>query len=120
MVTDYFFVYSYFSSVRKKNEKNFWDMGIIGNRRKIYIMSKKEAKTQQVYRIKKNLHKLQQLEDFRYRKISQMKTTLTCSYSIGMQRAPNRLDDAYLRPLARKQRLTCGRFRTISGHFFSK
>ena len=47
---------------------------------------------------------MQQLEDFRYRKISQMKTTLTCSYSIGMQRAPNRLDDAYLRPLARKQR----------------
>ena len=39
---------------------------------------------------------MQQLEDFRYRKISQMKTTLTCSYSIGMQRAPNRLDDAYL------------------------
>ena len=24
---------------------------------------------------------------------------------LGMQRAPNRLDDAYLRPLARKQRL---------------
>ena len=26
-----------FSSVRKKIEKNFWDMEIIGNRRKIYI-----------------------------------------------------------------------------------
>ena len=35
MVTDYFFVYSYFfQCVRKKIEKNFWDMEIIGNRRK--------------------------------------------------------------------------------------
>ena len=35
MATDYFFVYSYFSRVRKKIEKNFWDMEMIGNRRKI-------------------------------------------------------------------------------------
>ena len=41
MVTDYFFVYSYFSSVRKKNEKNFWDMEIIGNRQKRYILREK-------------------------------------------------------------------------------
>ena len=38
MVTDYFFVYSFFfSSVRKKIEKNFWDMEIIGKRRKIFF-----------------------------------------------------------------------------------
>ena len=34
MVTDYFFVYSYFFQRRKKIIKNFWDMEIIGNRRK--------------------------------------------------------------------------------------
>ena len=38
MVTDYFFVYSYFSSVRKKIVKNFWDMEIIGNRRKMVLL----------------------------------------------------------------------------------
>ena len=36
MVTDYFFVYSYFFQCEEKNEKNFWDMEIIGNRRKMY------------------------------------------------------------------------------------
>ena len=35
MVTDYFFVYSYFFQCEEKNEKNFWDMEIIGNRRKM-------------------------------------------------------------------------------------
>ena len=35
MVTDYFFVYSYFFQCEEKKEKNFWDMEIIGNRRKI-------------------------------------------------------------------------------------
>ena len=34
MVTDYFFVYSYFFQRRKKIIKNFWDMEIIGNIRK--------------------------------------------------------------------------------------
>ena len=38
MVTDYFFVYSFFSSVRKKIEKNFWDIEILGNRRKNKIV----------------------------------------------------------------------------------
>ena len=39
MVTDYFSSIPIFSSVRKKIEKNFWDMGIIGNRRKIkYVL----------------------------------------------------------------------------------
>ena len=32
-----------FSSVRKKNEEKFWDMEIIGNRRKIYYVPKKES-----------------------------------------------------------------------------
>ena len=36
MVTDYFFVYSYFFQCEKKIEKIFWDMEIIGNRRKKY------------------------------------------------------------------------------------
>ena len=40
MVTDYFFVYSYFFSVRKKIEKKFWDMEIIGNKRKILFLAR--------------------------------------------------------------------------------
>ena len=39
MVTDYFFVYSYFFQREEKNEKNFWDMEIIGNKRKIICVS---------------------------------------------------------------------------------
>ena len=34
MVTDYFFVYSSFFQCEEKIVKNFWDMEIIGNRRK--------------------------------------------------------------------------------------
>ena len=34
MVTDYFFIYSYFFQCEEKNEKKIWDMEIIGNRRK--------------------------------------------------------------------------------------
>ena len=37
MVTDYFFVYSYFFQWIKKTIKNFWDMEIIGNIRKMYF-----------------------------------------------------------------------------------
>ena len=46
MVTDYFFVYSYFFQRRKKIIKNFWDMEIIGNIRKILFRHsiKKEHK----------------------------------------------------------------------------
>ena len=40
MVTDYFFFYSYFFQFKEKKEKNFWDMEIIGNRRKNYFPSK--------------------------------------------------------------------------------
>ena len=42
MVTDYFFVYSYFSSVRKIIEKKFWAMEIIGNRQKMNIFLQDE------------------------------------------------------------------------------
>ena len=38
MVTDYFFVYSYFFQREEKNEKIFWDMEIIGNRRKMIFI----------------------------------------------------------------------------------
>ena len=34
MVTDYFFVYSYFFQCEEKKEKKFWETEIIGNRRK--------------------------------------------------------------------------------------
>jgi hypothetical protein len=40
MVTDYFFVYSYFFqfwTMKFQIIKNFWDMEIIGNRRKMSI-----------------------------------------------------------------------------------
>merc|ERR1712051_394728 len=39
MVTEHFFVYSYFFQCEEKNEKKFWDMEIIGNRRKITFSS---------------------------------------------------------------------------------
>ena len=37
MVTDYFFDYPYFFQYEEKKEKIFWDMEIIGNRRKMII-----------------------------------------------------------------------------------
>ena len=40
MLTDYFLSIPIFSSVRKKIEKIFWDIEIIGNRRKIGNISK--------------------------------------------------------------------------------
>ena len=68
-------------------------------------MSKKEAKTQLVHHGVQNKKNIQQLKDFRYRKISQIKTTLFNRYAPCSEHQIGRLDDAYLRPLAPKQRL---------------
>ena len=53
MVTDYFFVYSYFfQCVRKKIEKNFWDMEIIGNRRKIpFLVTFSDLRLQKTFEL---------------------------------------------------------------------
>ena len=49
MVTDYFFVYSYFFQWIKKIIKNFWNMEIIGNIRKMTfsVLAKWEAEEEQ-------------------------------------------------------------------------
>ena len=44
MVTDYFFVYSHFFQWIKKIIKNFWDMEIIGNIRKMNLFKRKYLK----------------------------------------------------------------------------
>jgi hypothetical protein len=49
MVTDYFFVYSYFFQWIKKIIKNFWDMEIIGNIRKFFFSRRKRFQRENQY-----------------------------------------------------------------------
>ena len=68
MVTDYFLSIPIFSSVRKKNEKNFWDMEIIGNRRKNFFSRTKKFCLRNnfcsVFYVLKNIKKIGAIRKF--------------------------------------------------------